>query len=199
MTSPYGPPGGSDPQQPWGQQPYGGGPAPGTPSGGFPAQGYGQPGQHPYGQPDSQQPYGGYGQHPYGGYGQQPGGFPGAPPQPKKSNTWIWVLTAVLVLAVAAFLVLGFLVFGFLVPKKVLDEGALESDNGVKKVLTAKPPNGYDIPADKIESVDCPANKDVKVGNEFDCTVKIDGQDRTVHIKVRDDEGQYEVSAPDGG
>jgi Domain of unknown function (DUF4333) len=212
MTSPYGPPGGGDPQQPWGRQHYGNDPASGTPSGGFPAQGgYGQPGQHPYGQPDPQQPYGGYGQQPYGGYGQQPtqqqpygnygqqpGGYPGAPPQRKKSNAWIWVLTAVLVLAVAAFLVLGFVTPGFL-NKKVLDEGALEGDGGVKKVLTAKSPNGYDIPADKIESVDCPANKEVKAGTEFDCTVKIEGKDQTVHIKVRDDEGQYEVSPPNGG
>src|SRR5262245_20090037 len=82
MTSPYGPGGGNDPQQQWGQQPqqpYGGQPHPGTPSGGFPAQGPqsgGFPaqgyGQQPYGQPEQQQPYGGYGQQPYGGYGQQP-------------------------------------------------------------------------------------------------------------------------------
>ncbi|WP_394620768.1 DUF4333 domain-containing protein [Lentzea sp. JNUCC 0626] len=59
MSSPYGPSGGNDPQQPWGQQPqppqqpYGGGFPPGTPSGGFPAQ---QPGQNPYGPPQPQQP-----------------------------------------------------------------------------------------------------------------------------------------------
>ncbi|MBB5954084.1 hypothetical protein FHS29_000654 [Saccharothrix tamanrassetensis] len=64
MTSPYGPSGGNDPQQQWGQQPYGGG-YPGTPSGGFPAQqpGYGQPDpsqqqQQQWGQqPQQQQPY----------------------------------------------------------------------------------------------------------------------------------------------
>src|SRR3954447_20486381 len=38
MSSPYGPPGGNDPQQQWGQQPYGGGAAPGTPSRGGAAQ-----------------------------------------------------------------------------------------------------------------------------------------------------------------
>jgi hypothetical protein len=69
MSSPYGPSGGNDPQQPWGQpqqpqpgqqpqQPYGGGFPPGTPSGGFPAQNpYGQP-QQP--QPGQQQPYPGF-------------------------------------------------------------------------------------------------------------------------------------------
>jgi hypothetical protein len=106
MTSPYGPPGGNDPQQQWGQQPYGGGPTPGTPSGtpsgGFPAQGpgqggYGQQPQQPYGQQDptppgygqpdpSQQPYGGYGQqqptqqYPYGQQQQPYGGY-GQPQQ----------------------------------------------------------------------------------------------------------------------
>jgi len=53
MTSPYGPSGGNDPQQPqWGQQPPqqnpAGGGYSGTPSGGFPA-------QNPYGQPDPNQ------------------------------------------------------------------------------------------------------------------------------------------------
>jgi hypothetical protein len=69
MTSPYGPPGGNDPQQPWGQQPTYGGPQPG--SGDFPAQqpGYGQP--QPYGQPPAYQPP--PGQHP--GYGQPPPGY----------------------------------------------------------------------------------------------------------------------------
>jgi hypothetical protein len=89
MSSPYGPPGGNDPQG-WGQQPaYGGGQYPPTPqSGGFPAQpgqsGYGQPVAPPnqggwpqqqpqqpgYGQPPQPQP--GYGQQPMPGYGQQP-------------------------------------------------------------------------------------------------------------------------------
>src|ERR671914_385655 len=106
MTSPYGPPGGNDPQQQWGQQPYGGGPTPGTPSpsGGGPPQPYGQPA---YGQP--QQPY---------GYGQQPGYY-GAPP--KKSSAWIWVVVVIVVLAAGTFGVLGFVTPGFL-NKKVFDE-----------------------------------------------------------------------------
>ncbi|RKT55904.1 DUF4333 domain-containing protein [Saccharothrix australiensis] len=110
MTSPYGPSGGNDPQQQWGQQPYGGG-YPGTPSGGFPAQqpGYGQPDpsqqqqqQQQWGQQPGQQQYpqqypGGYDpsqqqqQNPYGQpdpaqqqWGQQPGqyGQPGYGQQP---------------------------------------------------------------------------------------------------------------------
>lgn len=92
MSSPYGPPGGNDPQG-WGQQPaYGGGPGqypnpnPNPPSGGFPVPqpgygqqpntgGYPQPGypqQQPgYGQPPPPQPQPGYGQQPMPpGYGQ---------------------------------------------------------------------------------------------------------------------------------
>lgn len=216
MTSPYGPPGGNDPQQQWGQQPYGG-PTPGTPSGGFPEQGpgqggYGQP-QQPYGQPQQpQQPYGGYGQQPptqqypggygqqqpYGGYGQQPpGGYPGQPPygQPesKKSGAWIWIVVVVVVLAAGAFAVLGFVTPGFLT-KKVLDEAALEGDGGVRKVLI----ENYDEPADEVGAVDCPADQEVKAGNTFECTVVIRDEEMTVKITVVNEDAQYEVATPQG-
>jgi uncharacterized protein DUF4333 len=213
MTSPYGPAGGNDPQQPWGQQPqqpYG---SPGTPSGGFPAQGggYGQQ-QPPYGQqqppyggygqqqPSQQQPYGGYGQQPtqqYPGYGQQPG-YPAPPATPKKkSSAWIWITTAIVVIAVAAFLVLGLVTPGFL-NKKVLDQSALEGDNGVKKILTTTGQGGYSVPADQIEKVTCPANQEVKAGNTFSCdvTFKTDPKNRVVDIKILDDKGTYEVGQP---
>ncbi|MGH3760299.1 DUF4333 domain-containing protein [Actinophytocola sp.] len=217
MTSPYGPPGGNDPQQQWGQQPYGGGPTPGTPPGGSPGQGgygqpqqpYGQPdpSQQPYGQPDpSQQPYGGYGQQPtqqypyqqqpYGGYGQQPG-YPGQSPYgppPKKGGAWIWVVVVVVVLAAGAFGVLGFVTPGFLT-KKVFDEAALQGDQGVKKILV----ENYNEPAEEITDVDCPADQEVKQGNTFECTVTIRDEKRTVKITVVNDEGQYEVSTPEGG
>ncbi|XVV06946.1 DUF4333 domain-containing protein [Actinosynnema sp. CA-248983] len=81
MTSPYGPSGGNDPQQQWGQQPYGGGGYPGTPSGGFPAQ---QPG---YGQPDPSQQQPQWGQQPppqQQQYTQQyPGGYDPTQQQPQ--------------------------------------------------------------------------------------------------------------------
>ncbi|OLF18069.1 DUF4333 domain-containing protein [Actinophytocola xanthii] len=220
MTSPYGPSGGNDPQQQWGQQPYGGGSTPGTPSGGFPAQGpgpapgqggYGQ--QQPYGQPQQQQPYGGYGQQPtqqypggygqqqqqqpYGGYGQQqPGGFPGQSPygQPpaKKGGAWIWIVVVVVVLAAGAFGVLGFVTPGFL-NKKVFDQAALEGDNGVKKILI----ENYNEPADDIGDVRCPAEQEVKQGNTFTCTVVIRDEEMNVKITVRNDDGQYEVGTPE--
>ncbi len=205
MTSPYGPAGGNDPQQPWGQQPqqpqqpYG---SPGTPSGGFPAQGGGY-GQQPYGQP----PYQGYGQQqpsqqqPYGGYGQQqptqqypgyqPGGYGPPPPvEKKKSGALIWIITAVVVLAVAVFLVLGLVTPGFL-NKKVLDENALEGDNGVKKILI----DSYHRTPTKV---DCPANQEVKTGNTFTCQVTFneDPKNQEVDIKILDDKGTYEVGTP---
>jgi hypothetical protein len=213
MTSPYGPPGGNDPQQQWGQQPYGGGPAPGTPSGGVPAQpGYPQqPGQ-------AQQPYGGYGQQPqqpqptqqygqpqYGQpaqYGQQPSGeFPSPyqhpyqqQQQPKKGGgAWIWVAMVVVVLGVAAFLVLGLVTPGFL-NTKVFDQAALQGEEGVKKILV----NEYKM--ENVDSVSCPADQEVKTGNKFECTVKVGGdepKDLTVQITVTSDDGQYQVALPE--
>jgi hypothetical protein len=214
MTSPYGPPGGNDPQQQWGQQPYGGGPTPGTPSGGMPAQG-GYP-QQP-GQPQPQAPYGGYGQQPqptqqYGqpspyGQPQQPSPY-GPPsgefqspyqhpyqqqPPPKKGGAWIWIVMVVVVLGVAAFLVLGLVTPGFLT-KKVFDQSALQGEEGVKKILV----NDYKV--ENIESVTCPADQEVKQGNKFECKVKTGGEDPkelTVQITVTSDDGQYQVALPE--
>lgn len=213
MTSPYGPPGGNDPQQQWGQQPYGGGPTPGTPSGGMPAQGGypqqpGQP-QAPYGgygqQPQQPQPTQQYGQPQYGQpspYGQQPSGEFQSPYQqhpyqqmpPKKSGgAWIWVTMVGVVLVVAAFLVLGLVTPGFL-NTKVFDQSALQGEEGVKKILV----NDYKVP--NIESVSCPADQEVKQGNKFECTVKVGGEDPkdlTVQITVTSDDGQYQVALPE--
>jgi len=208
MTSPYGPAGGSDPQQQWGQQPqqpqqpYGGG-YPGTPSGGFPAQGqqpYGQPEPPPYGgygqQPSQQQPYGGYGQptqqQPYPPYGTPPGGYPAAGPAKPKSNAWIWIVVAVVVLAAGAVAILGFVTPGFF-NKKVLDKAAIEGDNGIKKVLTGS----YGVPADQIDRVECPADQEVKQGNKFSCTVFLKDKQQTVDITIRnEDKAEYEVGTP---
>lgn len=208
MSSPYGPSGGNDPQQ-WGQQPYGAGPTPGTPSGGFPAQqpGYGQqpygsgypqqggypqptqqyPAADPYAQqqqPYGQQPYGQPGQQPYGGYG--PGGYPPGPTS-KKSSAPIWIAVAVVVLAAAAVGVLGFVTPGWFTTK-VFDQSAVQ--DGVKKILTEK----YN--ERNVESATCPADQEVKKDRKFDCTVTVDGEDRTVTITPRDDNGEYEVSQP---
>lgn len=214
MTSPYGPPGGNDPQQQWGQQPYGGGPTPGTPSGGMPAQGGypQQPGQPQapyggYGQPQQPQPTQQYGQpSPYGQqqpspYGPPSGEFPSPyqqhpyqqQPQPKKGGAWIWIVMVVVVLGVAAFLVTGLVTPGFLT-KKVFDQSALQGEEGVKKILV----NDYKV--ENIESVTCPADQEVKQGNKFECKVKTGGEDPkelTVQITVTSDDGQYQVALPE--
>ncbi|MGX7828377.1 DUF4333 domain-containing protein [Actinokineospora sp. 24-640] len=220
MSSPYGPSGGQDPQQPWGQQPYGGGQVPGPPSGGFPAQGYPhqQPGQPPYGYPQQPQPtqqypsgypqqYGDpsqqqhhnpYGdpsqqhqQQPYPGYGQQQQPYPGqAPPQKKKSSGLLWAVVAVLVLAVGAVLVLGFVTPGWFT-KRVFDHTAVQ--DGVQRVLV----NDYKADSAKIESVTCPEGEPVTKDHRFTCQLKYDGQEFKVDITVRDESnGQYEVANP---
>ncbi|MCE7003428.1 DUF4333 domain-containing protein [Kibdelosporangium philippinense] len=173
-TAPYG--------QPQEQSPYG--PPPQDPgSAGFPA----QP-QQPYGQPQQQQ-YPGYGQQPqqpYGGYGQQPQ-YPGQEPPKKKSGAMLWVIVGVVVLVVAAVGVLGFVTPGFFMTK-VLDKNAVQ--NGVVKILGER----Y---GDTATDVVCPADQEVKVGNTFDCTLKVDGDDRKVTITIKsEDKAEYEVSQP---
>lgn len=221
MTSPYGPSGGNDPQPQWGQQPYGGG-YPGTPSGGFPAQQpYGQPdpgqqqqqwGQQP-GQAYPQQYPGGYdpnpqsnpyGQPQQGQYGQpgQPGQFgqyqqygqPGQygqqpPPAKKKSSAVVWVVVALFVLVVAAVGITGFVTPGFF-KKKVFDNA--EVQKGVVGILK----DDYKI--SDVESATCPANREVKPNTTFECTVKIGGEEKTVKITVKTEDGEYEVGQPAG-
>jgi hypothetical protein len=235
MSSPYGPPGGNDPQQ-WGQQqpqqPYPGH-NPGTPSGGFPSQPGGYPQQQPqYGQQPGQPQYGGYPQQPpqqpqygqdpnpgsgafpqqqqpygqqpgqqqYPGYGQQPGqppygggyGQQQAPysPAPKKSSKMPWIIGGVVVLLLAAGAVLAFVTPGFAV-KKVLDNTAVQK--GVVDILKTR----YN---EEATDVVCPADQEVKVGNTFDCTLKVNGDNRKVTITVKsEDKAEYEVSQSKSG
>lgn len=224
MTSPYGPPGGNDPQQQWGQQPYGGGPTPGTPSGGTPAQPGGypqqpgqQPGQQPYGgygqpqpgQPQPTQQYGQpqqYGQQPQYGqqqYGQPPTGefqnpyqqHPYQQQPAQKKGGGAWIWITMVVVVLAAA---AFLVLGLVTPgflnTKVFDQNALQGKDGVQKILV----NDYKV--ENIESVTCPADQEVKSGTKFQCTVKIGGDDAkelTVNITVTNDDGEYQVALPE--
>ena len=77
---------------------------------------------------------------------------------------------------------------------KVFDEFALEGDDGVKKVLV----ENYNEPKADISKVDCPADQEVKQGNTFECKVTIRDQEQTVKITVVNNDGQYEVSTPEG-
>jgi hypothetical protein len=218
MSSPYGPSGGNDPQQQWGQQPYGGG-HPGTPSGGFPAQapGYSQPdpsqqqwGQqpNPYGQQQPQQGYPGTGQfgQPQQGYPgtgqfgqpQYPGGFDpsqqnpygpyGQQPPPQKKSGAVLWV----VVALVVLLVGGFLVTAFVTPgflkKKVFDNNAVQS--GVVSILK----DDYKI--SDVESATCTGEHEVKPNTTFECTAKVGGKDKKVKITVKTADGEYEVGQP---
>ncbi len=225
MTSPYGPPGGNDPQQQWGQQPYGGGPTPGTPSGGFPSQGGypqqpgqppQQPGQPQYGQPDpsqqQQQPYGGYGQQPqptqqygqpqYGQqpqqYGQQPGEFgnPYQHPYQQQQPQKKGGGTWIWVTVVVVVLAAAaFGVLGFVTP------GFLNTKVFDQAALQGD--NGVkkilveDYKIEKVEKVVCPVDQEVKQGNKFECTATVDGKEMTVGITVTNDDGEYQVALPE--
>lgn len=78
------------------------------------------------------------------------------------------------------------------VDTKVLDEAALEGPDGIKKILISV----YGLPADQIGRVECPADQEVKTGNQFSCTVQLGSAVKVVDIKVLDDLGQYQVSLP---
>ncbi|HZM65432.1 MAG TPA: DUF4333 domain-containing protein, partial [Nakamurella sp.] len=76
--------------------------------------------------------------------------------------------------------------------KKVFDERQVS--DGVTKVLTAPGPGGYGLSG--VSNVSCPAGEQVKAGASFQCTLQIDGADRTVTITVQDDNGVYQVGPP---
>ncbi len=224
MTSPYGPPGGNDPQQQWGQQPYGGGPAPGTPSGGVPAQpGYPQqPGQPQPVQPQQpqqpQQPYGGYGQpqqpQPTQAYGQPPNPY-GQPPNPygqpsgefpspyqqqpyqqqqPKKGGGAWIWILMVVVVLG---VAAFLVLGLVTPGFLNTKVFDQSALQGEDGVKKILVNDYKVP--NIQSVSCPADQEVKQGNKFQCTVKVGGnepKDLTVEITVTSNDGQYQVALP---
>ncbi|WP_406689705.1 DUF4333 domain-containing protein [Saccharopolyspora sp. ID03-671] len=211
MSSPYGPPGGY-PQ--WGQQPQG----PGMQPGGMP-QGQPQPGgyggvpqpvqQQPVQQPMQQQPMPPqpvpqqplqpqqpqYGQQPYG-YGQpQPYypspdgfGFPQVPPKKAGRSKLPWILGGSGVLVVVAIvLVLGFVAPGFFV-RPVFDAASVEK--GVTQTLKGS----YSLAG--VGTVTCPDGQPVEVQRRFDCQVQVNGQNKTVTVTVKNEDGVYEVGHP---
>jgi hypothetical protein len=196
------------------QQPQSGGfPAEGYPqqqpqSGGFPAEGYPQqqqpqygqypqqpqygqqPGypqqqpQYPQQQPGQQQPY--YGQQQPGQYDYgQTGGFGAPVKKTKGGGKLLWIITAVVIVVVAAVGVTGFLVPGFFITK-VLDQTSVQ--NGVKQMLGTY--------GDTATSVSCPAKQEVKAGTTFTCTATIGGKQQQVTVTVQNDNGDYQVGHP---
>ncbi|MFF5987395.1 DUF4333 domain-containing protein [Prauserella flavalba] len=176
------------PQQPgYGQQPqYGQAP------------GYGQPQQPQYGQQPGYDPaqYGQqqnpYGQQPQYGQPQQPGQFDygqqapfGAPPE-KKSGKGLWIGLGALVVVVAAAAVVLFWIPGILV-SKVFDNQTMQND--IQRVLT----DSYGV--ENVESVSCPSDQPVEVDSTFQCDVTVGGEQQAVTIKVKSEDGHYEVGA----
>lgn len=205
----------------WGQQPgypqqqYGGYQQPAAP--GYPsAQPYGaadQYGQQPtaygpsaYGQAPSAGQYGQqYGQQPtqygqYSPYGQAPDAgqqfspyqTPGADGSKKSKGVIFGVIGGVVAIALIALGITAFWMPGFAVTTE-LDVKA--ANTGVEQVLSDAE-NGYG--AKNVSDVNCAdgKNPEVKKGGTFDCTVSIDGTERTVTVTFQDDEGTYEVGRP---
>lgn len=68
----------------------------------------------------------------------------------------------------------------------VLNEGLLEGVNGVEEFLAKE----YQLT--DVGSVDCPGD----VALQFDCTVTVAGEDKTVTVTVLNENGEFEVSEP---
>ncbi|WP_165401294.1 DUF4333 domain-containing protein [Herbihabitans rhizosphaerae] len=72
---------------------------------------------------------------------------------------------------------------------KVLDDEKLRE--GIKGVVESK----FAKPG-AVGEVKCPADQEAKEGHEFDCDIKVDGQNKKVHIRVSNEYGDYQVSIP---
>lgn len=175
----YSPPSGPQPQQPAYEQQWQ------QPGAGYPFSGP-QPQQ-----PQQPPPPGQWHQPGAGGYpGQPPYGYPGGYQQygrpPKKSKAPLWIGLGLMVVLGVAAVVLW--VWPALLMPKVFDAKSVEQ--GVEQVLGEQ----FEV---EQGSASCPADQEVKQGHTFTCTVKIGGEEKTVPIKVVDEEmAQYEVGNP---
>lgn len=168
------------PQGAWGQQSN-----PSTPAWGIPGQQ--QPAQPTWQQPVPPQPGQPWG--PPGQAWQQPGQadygqYPQQPTGGKSKTPLIIGLVAAVVVIVALAVGAYFMFFR----AKVLDQAAVQK--GVQSVLT----DSYDL--QNVTNVKCPKDEKVEVNSSFTCNVTVDGESRTVTIKIIDEDGTYEVSKP---
>jgi hypothetical protein len=226
MSSPYGPPGGNDPQG-WGQQPsYGGGPYQNPSSGGFPVQpggpntggypqqqpgGYGQQppvpqpgyGQQPvpgYGAPEQQQPYQGYGQQP--SQQQYPGQFGQQAQQPYGGYQTGGFPGDQSGPRKRTGLIWTLVVVVVVIAAAVAVLGFVWPGWFNKQVLdTSSVQDGVKniLQNDykiNVSTVTCPPDPEVKVGNTFYCQATIGGQQKQVQVTVKTTDGQYEVGQP---
>ncbi|WP_143229359.1 DUF4333 domain-containing protein [Actinophytocola xanthii] len=68
----------------------------------------------------------------------------------------------------------------------VLNEDLLEGANGVRNFLAQE----YQL--SDVGNVDCPGD----LALQFDCTVTVAGQEKTVTVTVLNENGEFEVSEP---
>ena len=62
--------------------------------------------------------------------------------------------------------------------------------NGVEQILT----RSYRI--EGVETATCPSGQPVRPSHTFDCQVTVAGQQKTVSVTVKDEQGTYQVSQP---
>ncbi|WP_016697479.1 DUF4333 domain-containing protein [Actinoalloteichus spitiensis] len=222
MTSPYGPSGGNDPHQQWGQpQGY-----PGTPAGGMPEQpaGYGQYGQQPgqygqqqygaqpgYGDPAAQQGYGQYGQQPGYGDPSQQGAYGQQYPQqygqqyPQQYGQYGQQYGGYpppgqnkksalpwIVSGGIAVVLGGVAVLGFVWPGW-FNSKVFDSDAMAGEVQRILTET-WGI--GDVSGVSCPSDQPLEAGHSFQCEATIGGNAVSIDIQVKNEDGDYEVVQP---
>ncbi|MBO0854643.1 MAG: DUF4333 domain-containing protein [Nocardia sp.] len=142
---------------------------------------WGQAGQQPWGQQQPPQ----WGQQ-HGQPQQQWGNVPEpqltTTPAKKSKKGLLFGGVGLLVVVLAVVLAVVFL------SNDELDNKAVQ--DGVQKVLK----DSYGI--DDVQNVSCPSGQEVKVGNSFDCSLKVGGEQKKVTVKVTKDDATYEVGRP---
>ncbi|HVW44263.1 MAG TPA: DUF4333 domain-containing protein [Amycolatopsis sp.] len=71
---------------------------------------------------------------------------------------------------------------------EVLDQKSVQ--DGVQKVLRE------DFGESDVRDTSCPADRPVKTGTTFDCSVTVAGQPKKVTVRVLNEQAQFEVGAP---
>lgn len=117
-------------------------------------------------------------------------GWRGDQPNRPRRDRSLWpglVAFGALLLTAALLGVVGFLAPGWFV-RTVFDAQSVQK--GVEQTLR----DSYQI--NGVQRVQCPSGEPVRTGNQFDCQVRIDGQNKVVPVSVKTERGVYEVGHP---
>lgn len=104
---------------------------------------------------------------------------------PKRSRK-PWIIAAAIVVVLAGGGVGAWQLGAF--RGDVLDRKSVE--DGVQKVLRE------DFGEGDLRDASCPANRPIKTGTTFECTVTVAGQPKKVTVRVLNEQAQFEVGAP---